>query len=454
MSPIHPLKILLSAYACRPGEGSEPAIGWNLAQALVKEHEVWILTRESNRPAITTALEEQPCPGLTVLYCDLPPFLQPLQLQRKLVHLHYYYWQIVAYQKVRQLYSEVGWDCIHHVTYVKYWSPSFLALLPVPFIWGPVGGGEVIPSGFRSTFSLRGQFYELFRDVARGLGELDPFVKLTAQRSEIAFATTEETAQRLRILGAERVEVLSQLALSGAEIDLFPSFAVGSKGIGGTPDAGSMPSSNASVYSESGANVAPLLSTPSLHEPSLWEKGEVLSGGQVILSIGRLLHWKGFHLGLQAFARADLPETIHYWLIGEGPEKRRLQKLADSLGLEQRVKFCGKLPRGEILPLLQQGLALLHPSLHESGGMVCLEAMAMGCPVICLDLGGPGLLVTPETGYKIPAVSPEQAIADLAHALTTVAQNPQQRQDLGDAAQQRVQGDYSMQAKLSKLNYF
>ncbi|WP_033373889.1 glycosyltransferase family 4 protein [Spirulina subsalsa] len=405
MSTSRPLKILLSAYACRPGEGSEPAIGWNLAQGLVQQHQVWILTRESNRPAITAALEEQPCPGLTVLYCDLPPFLQPLQLQRKLVHLHYYYWQILAYQQVRQLYSQVGWDCIHHVTYVKYWSPSFLALLPVPFIWGPVGGGEVTPAGFRSTFSLRGQFYELLRDVARGLGELDPFVKLTAQRSEIAFATTEQTAQRLRALGAKRVEVLSQLALSGAEFELR-------------------------------------------------ERGVEESGGRVILSIGRLLHWKGFHLGLEAFARADIPETIEYWLIGEGPEKERLLTLAHTFGLGERVKFCGKLPRGEVLSLLQQGLALLHPSLHESGGMVCLEAMAVGCPVICLDLGGPGLLVTPETGYKIPAVSPRQAIADLAQAITTVAQNPQQRQALGEAAQQRVQRDYTMQAKLAQFNCY
>ena len=49
---------------------------------------------------------------------------------------------------------------------------------------------------------------------------------------------------------------------------------------------------------------------------------------------------------------------------------------------------------------------LIHPSLHDSGGWVCLEAMAAGRPVICLDLGGPGLQVTEKTGIKVKASTP------------------------------------------------
>ena len=64
---------------------------------------------------------------------------------------------------------------------------------------------------------------------------------------------------------------------------------------------------------------------------------------------------------------------------------------------------------------------LVHPSLHDSGGWVCLEAMAAGKPVICLDLGGPGEQVTRETGFKIPALDPDQAVKDMARAMAVLA---------------------------------
>ena len=56
--------------------------------------------------------------------------------------LYYYLWQLTAIPKIRKHHKEVGFDISHHVTFVKYWAPSCLAWLDIPFIWGPVGGGE------------------------------------------------------------------------------------------------------------------------------------------------------------------------------------------------------------------------------------------------------------------------------------------------------------------------
>ena len=60
--------------------------------------------------------------------------------------------------------------------------------------------------------------------------------------------------------------------------------------------------------------------------------------------MGRLLHWKGFHLGLRAFAQANLPNT-EYWIVGDGPQWHHLQTLASDLGIAKKVKFWGRLPR-------------------------------------------------------------------------------------------------------------
>ena len=90
---------------------------------------------------------------------------------------------------------------------------------------------------------------------------------------------------------------------------------------------------------------------------------------------------------------------------------------------------------------------MVHPSLHESGGWVSLEAMAAGVPVICLDLGGLALQVNARTGFKISARSPEQAVADMAAALRRVAQNTELAATLGAAAREHVARDFTWATK-------
>ncbi|MFM6139218.1 MAG: glycosyltransferase family 4 protein, partial [Sphaerospermopsis kisseleviana] len=169
------------------------------------------------------------------------------------------------------------------------------------------------------------------------------------------------------------------------------------------------------------------------------------------ISMGRLLHWKGFHLGLRAFAQANLPNT-EYWIVGDGPEWHHLQTLASDLGIAQKVQFWGKLPREKALDLLRDCHVLVHPSLHDSGGWVCMEAMAAGRPVICLDLGGPGVQVTEETGFKIPADEPYQAVRDLAAAMIHLVTEPELRVSMGQTGRKLVRENYTWQVIGERLN--
>lgn len=392
-----PLKVLVSAYACRPGNGSDPGIGWHTIRELVKQHQVWAITRNDNRPFIEAELAINPLPQAHFVYYDLPAWVQWWKREQKGVQLHYYLWQLGAYKLARKLQSEVGFDLSHHVTYVKYWGPSFLAMLPVPFIWGPVGGGESAPKAFWQDFGQRGKTYETVRDMARWVGERDPFVKLTARRSAIALAATQDTARRLSALGCQRVELCEVASLPAADLHSLMQLPVSSQ--------------------------KPLF-----------------------ISIGRLLHWKGFHLGIRAFAKANLPDA-EYWVIGDGPEAKQLQELTAELGIAEQVKFWGKLPRDRTLQRLGECIALVHPSLHDSGGWVSLEAMAAGRPVLCLDLGGPAIQVTAETGFKVPAQTPEQVVQDLATAMTRLAQDPALGLKMGAAAQKRIVEVYGWEAK-------
>ena len=95
---------------------------------------------------------------------------------------------------------------------------------------------------------------------------------------------------------------------------------------------------------------------------------------------------------------------------------------------------------------------LVHPSLHDSGGWACLEAMAAGRPVLCLNLGGPAILVTDETGFKIPAFTPEQVAEEMAKAMIKLARDLNLRQYMGDVARQRVRKHFSWDEKGNYLN--
>jgi glycosyltransferase involved in cell wall biosynthesis len=389
------LKVLISAYACQPGEGSEPGVGWNVALEAARRHDVWVITRAVNRPEIEAELARHSLPSLHMIYYDLPRWTRWWKRGPYGARLYYHVWQLASYPFLRRLYRETRFDVSHHVTFVSYWKPSLLPFFPAPFLWGPVGGAESAPKSFQADFGWHGRLYEVLRSIARRCGESDPLVVTTARRSALALAVTEDTAQRLRAIGAKHVAISSEAGLSAAE-----RLHLGS------------------------------LSSPPEGEPVRF------------ISVGRMLHWKGFHLGLRAFATTNMPH-LEYWLIGEGPYRTHLERLARRLGVENRVRFCGVLPRAEVLAKLARCHILVHPSLHDSGGWVCLEAMAAGRPVICLDLGGPGEQVTTQTGFKIPARDPAQAVEDMARAMTILANDSRLRIRMGQAGRQRVALSYA-----------
>jgi glycosyltransferase involved in cell wall biosynthesis len=397
------MKVLLSAYACEPGMGSEPGVGWNMAQALARHHEVWVLTRANNRPAIERELARGSGPAPHFAYYDLPRWARWWKRGTRGVQLYYYLWQIGAYGVARRLHRELGFDLIHHATFGKYWVPSLLVRLPVPFVWGPVGGAESAPKAFWGEFSLRGKIYERLRDVGRWLGERDPLVRLTARRSAVALAITEATAARCRRLGARDVSVFSEIALPTTEIE--------------------------DLARCSAANGTPVR----------------------FISIGNLLHLKAFHLGLRAFAQCNL-ERAEYWIVGDGPERQRLQELAAVLGCAARVRFWGRLPRHETLERLAESHVLVHPSLHDSGGYTCVEAMAAGRPVICFDLPGPDAQITPEAGVKVHAHHPEQAVRELAEAMSRLARDPQLRQRMGEAGKRRSAAAFRWESQVELID--
>lgn len=394
------MKVLISAYACQPHRGSEPGIGWNTARQMAKRHNIWVITRGDNRPAIEAELAAHPVPSLHVVYYDLPGWKR----KRHALQAHYWFWQFGIYQVARALHRQIHFDLAHHVSYVRWWTPSLLALLPIPFVWGPVGGGESVAPAFRKDLSLRARLEEAMRSALARLSMYNPLVRLTARHTTLAMANNDQTAARVKQLGVSKIWCLSESCVDRAAF---------------------VPINNSADTATNGA--------------------------VRFASLTRLVHWKGVHLGLRAFASLHEPDA-QYWIVGEGPERQRLQTLATRLGVADRVLFREHLSRPEWLRILRQCDALVHPCLANSGSMISLEAMAARRPVICLDISGIRSQVTPRTGFIISADNPEQAVAGLADAMRSVIRDRASAQHLALRAQKHVQAHFTWESQAEQLN--
>ena len=392
---------MISAYACEPGKGSEPGVGWQTALALSRMHDVWVLTRANNQNVIETEIVSGRCgTGLNFIYHDLPAWARKLKYTLPGLHLYYYLWQLTAVRKVRAVHREIQFDIAHHLTFGRLRSPSCAAFLGIPFLFGPVGGGDYVPPGFEKELGLKGRFYEWARHVTHALAALDPVLRKTVRASSIALGTTDKAVEALQKLGASGpVDRVSEAGLTEQDFDSLSKLAAL-------------------------APAAPIR----------------------FMSVGRLLGLKGFSFGLMAFAKANIP-SAEYWIVGDGPDRQRLENLSVKLGISDKVKFLGWCVRDRALEYMGQCHVLVHPSLHDSGGWVCLEAMAAAKPVICLDWAGPGTQVSSETGIPVFPNNPEQTTEDIASAMQKLAENPELRQRLGANGVRHVRENFSWERR-------
>jgi glycosyltransferase involved in cell wall biosynthesis len=151
---------------------------------------------------------------------------------------------------------------------------------------------------------------------------------------------------------------------------------------------------------------------------------------RVIVSVGRLVGWKGLHIIIEALA--GLPADVHYLIIGEGSEREALQQFAERLGVAARVHFAGRVAHADLPRWLSLGDVFVQPSIGEEAfGISLVEAMACGLPVLAADNGGMREIVLPgSTGQLLPPGEPatwRDALASLldggARAMGTAARS-------------------------------
>lgn len=348
-------RVLISAYACGPGDESEANAGWAFTEAAAAEHDVWLVTRERFRVSIDEALSARPqlAAHLVVTYLELSSTLMARKRRGADVYWYYILWQRKLGHLAAAMHAELGFDVAHHVSFAVDWLPCGLRGLAdrVPLVWGPVGGATYAPLRLARWFNVRALASDVGRAIATRAARR-VFGDPVARRARIVVAQNDDVAHRFRRARRVVVEPNSALDEAGRRLPRVERASV-----------------RRAIY------------------------------------IGRLVAWKGPMLAVHAMAEpaaADWALDIY----GDGVERARLHKAITELGLADRVSLRGQRPRDEVLLALRTADAMLFPSMHDSAPWAVAEASAAGCPVVCLAKGGPPLLAGPN-GF---VVQPERHV--------------------------------------------
>jgi glycosyltransferase involved in cell wall biosynthesis len=140
-----------------------------------------------------------------------------------------------------------------------------------------------------------------------------------------------------------------------------------------------------------------------------------------LIFVGGLVRRKACYLGLRAAAPLLRSDLAHFTVIGDGPERNRLEELTRSLGIENGVSFCGWLNHAEVLRRLRSADVVVLPAIREGGGGVVFEALASGAVPVILDYGGPGDIVHPDVGYKVPPTNEDDVVLRMGKILSDLA---------------------------------
>ena len=405
-------RILLCAFACRPYAGSEPMVGWSAYEALRTRHQVKVICSGSGIQAIQKAVREGQAAYEDFYFVpERWPNVGRPAIDKLTVWLNTFSFQRNLARTAAQVIRDFRPDVIHQVTIATWRAGNPLAGQGIPFVWGPVGGGEDLPAPFLSSFSGYSRFFELLRKASGYGSRHSPGVLRTARQADWIFAGNHPTAQLLKGLRGH-----------GANLEILPVVA--------------FPELKMQEFSP--------------RDPSVRRKDaplQIFSGGYVEAR-------KGMGLALQALVKLRARGfTFQYEHGGIGPEQSHLEGQIQREGLQDCVRFVPAYSGRAYCEKLRSTDVFLFPSLRENCGISLLEAMGHGCVPVVADHAGPGEIVTKECGVKIPLTNPKEFVERLAEELARLFQDPGRRQRLGEAARQRVLQNFSQAHWLTRVEH-
>jgi glycosyltransferase involved in cell wall biosynthesis len=376
------LSILVLAPGSNPDGWSVSLEGYSHSEALARLHAVTLVVRRGDEEALRRrqgpfhAIEAISLPWLERIYPWIIRWIfknsYRSQVLTALGYIVCLVFESRAWWHMRTRIMAGDFDVVLRLAPIASVLPSpfafFLRRGPIPFVVGPINGGLPWPRGFSQAEKQKEWISNL-----RSLYRLAPFARSTYRNAAAIIAGSSQT---------------------------YAEFAAYREKLFFVPENGVSRSFLADATRNS-------------------RREEKLE----LLFVGALVPYKACDLALRAAAPFLQRDLARFTIVGDGPERDHLEQLTRSLAIEKVVSFCGTLRHGETMQRLRAADVMIFPSIHEFGGAVVVEALAMGAVPVVVDFGGPGDIVHPEVGFKVPLTNESDVVFQIEKVLAELARD-------------------------------
>lgn len=402
------LRVLVIAEAANPEWVSVPLVGWSHSCAIAKITDAHIVTQVRNQGSFERAGVDSE----TYTAIDSEALAAPMHnlanrlggrngkgwtIRTALSSLSYYHFERLVWRAFKARIEAGEFDIVHRITPLSPTQPSILARkcrkAGVPFIVGPLNGGVPWPAGFDSARRKEREWLSYVRSIYRIL----PGYASTRRDASAIIIASRDTWKQMPARFHHKCIYIPENGLDHTRL------------------------------------------------PKM--RREVPTRPLRLVFLGRLVPYKGADMLVEAASPLVKAGLMHLTIIGDGPDRQRIESLIRGEGLQRRIHLTGWVEHARAQELLRDADCLGSPSVREFGGGVVLEAMAAGVVPIVLNYGGPGELVTDASGYRIAMGSRQEIIARFRSVLSDLARDPMQLIAKAESAQRRTRLQFTWQKK-------
>ncbi len=403
-----PPRVLVLAENCNPEWPSLPIVGYKYARALAEVADITVVTHIRNRENIEKAGDL----GAPVTYIDNEWIAARMYKLAKILrggdevawstnqimaYLPYVFFERQALQHFRADLKGGAYDLVHRITPMSPTLPSYVAgRVDQPFIIGPLNGNLDWPAAFKGEQKREKEGLRRLRDLYRYL----PFARSTFTRAQAILAAFQHTMDDL------------PKGLSAPVIN-FPEIGF-----------------DAAVFHDKG-RAAPFLQ----------------DGPKRFLFAGRLVPYKVPEAAVRAFIGSDILQDHVLHILGDGPERPRLEAMVTEASAGARVIFEGRKSQAEVAEAMRRMDAFVFPSIRELGAGVVIEAMASGMVCLVTDYGAPGYLAADGRGVRVALQPMEGLVTDYRAAMEACIADPETHATMAQKAQSHATANYTWPAK-------
>jgi len=401
------LRVLISSHEFSPYQGSECAVGWNIATRLAAYHDVTVLCadgpaghRDAYRNAVSHYFDTHGrIPGLNVVFVTQPGTTIRLARANRLAmqttggigwQVLYYIgldaWHKAAFDVARRL-GLSSFDVVHQLTPISFRRPGFFFKSGRPFFWGPVGGMSHVPVALARSGGWKSHVFEKLRSLS---------IEKDSQSQRLREVVS--SAARIWAVTGEECRIMNEIS-PGKAVTMIDA----------------APPSHLKGYVRTFVGDKPL---------------------RLCFSGEHMVH-KALPLLLHALAQLPKREAVHLTVLGDGPERRKWMTLASVLGL-RNISWEGRLSYEDALQAMGKCDVLVHPSFREATSMVILEALGLGMPVICHDAYGMKIAVNETCGITVPFENASRSVVGFRDAIVSLLDKPESVGQLSEGALRRA----------------